>query len=69
MPGGHGACAVLTGIGTVLADNPVLNVREVPTPRQPQLVVVDETICRHRLDSLSYLAALVPSTLQAAFDR
>ena len=35
------SCAVLTGIGTVLADNPVLNVREVATPRQPQLVVVD----------------------------
>lgn len=35
------ACAVLTGIGTVLADDPVLNVREVATPRQPHLVVVD----------------------------
>jgi len=35
------ACAVLTGIGTVLADNPLLNVREVATPRQPHLVVVD----------------------------
>ena len=38
------SCAVLTGIGTVLADNPVLNVREVPTPRQPQLVVVDSRL-------------------------
>ena len=35
------SCAVLTGIGTVLADNPVLNVRELTTPRQPQLVVLD----------------------------
>lgn len=35
------ACAVLTGIGTVLSDNPRLNVREVPTPRQPHVVVVD----------------------------
>ena len=35
------ACAVLTGIGTVLQDDPVLNVREVATLRQPQLVVVD----------------------------
>ena len=35
------ACAVLTGIGTVLDDNPRLDVREVPTPRQPHVVVVD----------------------------
>jgi diaminohydroxyphosphoribosylaminopyrimidine deaminase / 5-amino-6-(5-phosphoribosylamino)uracil reductase len=35
------ACAVLTGIGTIRADNPQLNVRAVPTPRQPRRVVVD----------------------------
>ena len=35
------ACAVLTGIGTVLEDNPMLDVREVPVTRQPHLVVVD----------------------------
>jgi diaminohydroxyphosphoribosylaminopyrimidine deaminase / 5-amino-6-(5-phosphoribosylamino)uracil reductase len=35
------ACAVLTGIGTVLADNPRLNVRAVQTPRQPMKIVVD----------------------------
>src|SRR5690606_27713934 len=29
------ACAVLTGIGTVKADDPQLTVREVETPRQP----------------------------------
>jgi diaminohydroxyphosphoribosylaminopyrimidine deaminase/5-amino-6-(5-phosphoribosylamino)uracil reductase len=38
------ACALLTGIGTVLADNPSLNVREVQTPRQPQLVVIDSRL-------------------------
>jgi diaminohydroxyphosphoribosylaminopyrimidine deaminase/5-amino-6-(5-phosphoribosylamino)uracil reductase len=35
------ACAVLTGVGTVLQDNPLLDVRLVSTPRQPPLVVVD----------------------------
>lgn len=35
------ACAVMTGIGTILADDPLLNVREVHTPRQPWLVVLD----------------------------
>ena len=35
------ACAILTGIGTVLHDDPQLNVREVPTPRQPLRVIVD----------------------------
>lgn len=35
------ACAVLTGIGTVLEDNPRLDVRWVKTHRQPAIVVVD----------------------------
>jgi diaminohydroxyphosphoribosylaminopyrimidine deaminase/5-amino-6-(5-phosphoribosylamino)uracil reductase len=38
------SCAVLTGIGTVLADNPRLDVREVKTPRQPHIVVVDSRL-------------------------
>lgn len=38
------ACAVLTGIGTVLEDDPMLDVRQVPTPRQPHLVVVDSKL-------------------------
>lgn len=38
------ACAVLTGIGTVLQDNPRLDVREVQTPRQPHIVVVDSRL-------------------------
>ena len=38
------SCAMLTGIGTVLEDNPRLDVRLVDTPRQPHLVVVDSRL-------------------------
>ena len=35
------SCVVLTGIGTVLQDDPQLNVREVSSPRAPLKAVVD----------------------------
>jgi diaminohydroxyphosphoribosylaminopyrimidine deaminase/5-amino-6-(5-phosphoribosylamino)uracil reductase len=38
------ACAILTGIGTVLEDDPQLNVRGLNAPRQPHLVVVDSRL-------------------------
>ncbi|MES2980645.1 MAG: bifunctional diaminohydroxyphosphoribosylaminopyrimidine deaminase/5-amino-6-(5-phosphoribosylamino)uracil reductase RibD [Pseudomonadota bacterium] len=38
------ASAVLTGIGTLLQDNPSLNVRLVDTPRQPHRVIVDSAL-------------------------
>ena len=38
------ADAIVTGIGTVLADDPMLNVRGVETPRQPLKVVVDSQL-------------------------
>jgi diaminohydroxyphosphoribosylaminopyrimidine deaminase/5-amino-6-(5-phosphoribosylamino)uracil reductase len=38
------ACAILTGIGTVKADDPQLNVRGIDTPRQPRRIVVDSKL-------------------------
>jgi diaminohydroxyphosphoribosylaminopyrimidine deaminase / 5-amino-6-(5-phosphoribosylamino)uracil reductase len=38
------SCAILTGVGTVRADNPRLTVREVETPRQPLRVIVDSRL-------------------------
>ena len=49
------SCAVLTGIGTVLEDNPRLDVREVPSPRQPHIVVVDSRL-QTPLDARLFIA-------------
>jgi diaminohydroxyphosphoribosylaminopyrimidine deaminase/5-amino-6-(5-phosphoribosylamino)uracil reductase len=38
------ACAILTGSGTVLADNPRMNVRDLDIGRQPLRVVVDSAL-------------------------
>ncbi|WP_301101804.1 bifunctional diaminohydroxyphosphoribosylaminopyrimidine deaminase/5-amino-6-(5-phosphoribosylamino)uracil reductase RibD [Propionivibrio sp.] len=38
------ACAILSGIGTVRADDPQLNVRDVDISRQPLKVVVDSRL-------------------------
>ena len=35
------ACAILTGVGTVLHDDPQFTVRDVKTPRQPLRVIID----------------------------
>ena len=35
------ACAILTGVGTVLQDDPQLTARSIDTPRQPLRIVVD----------------------------
>jgi diaminohydroxyphosphoribosylaminopyrimidine deaminase/5-amino-6-(5-phosphoribosylamino)uracil reductase len=38
------SCAILTGVGTVLADDPLMNVRELDIGRQPLRVIVDSQL-------------------------
>lgn len=38
------SCAILTGVGTVLADNPSMVVRDIDTTRQPLKVIVDSQL-------------------------
>lgn len=38
------ACAILTGIGTLLQDDPQLTVRAIPTTRQPLRIIVDSKL-------------------------
>jgi diaminohydroxyphosphoribosylaminopyrimidine deaminase/5-amino-6-(5-phosphoribosylamino)uracil reductase len=71
------ASAVLTGIGTLLEDDPRLDVRHVPTARQPLRVLVDARLQappQARLfdlpgDVLVYTAAGDPSAASALQDR
>ncbi len=66
------SCAVLTGIGTVLADNPRLDVRLVETTRQPAVVIVDSRL-ETPLDASIFIAdrarivyAAVPNNMKKA---
>ena len=65
------ACAILTGIGTVKADDPQLNVRAVDTPRQPRRIVVDSRLdidpaARVLAGGGTWIAAAVPNAAKEA---
>lgn len=49
------SCAILTGIGTVLADNPSLNVRMPGATRQPDRIILDSQL---RMSSTAHLLTL-----------
>lgn len=61
------SCAVLTGAGTVFADDPQLNVREIETERQPLRVILDNELqtlpsARMLQDGCGRVAAEPPGT-------
>lgn len=58
------SCAILTGIGTVLADDPQLNVRDIETPRQPLRVIVDSQLRTPPSAKILHGGALIVSTLE-----
>ncbi len=68
------ACAILTGIGTVKADDPQLNVRAVDTPRQPRRIIVDSKLeidpgARVLQGAQSWIVAAVPNEEKQALLR
>ena len=60
------ACAVLTGYGTVITDDPELTVRHVPCERQPRRVVIDNRL--ETPDRAKILAGLPPLVITASED-
>ena len=63
------ACAIITGIGTVRADDPQLTVRAVATPRQPLRVVVDPRLDLPLSARLLDAGALLVATASTADDK
>ena len=63
------ACAVLTGVGTVLKDDPQMNVRGIDTPRQPLRVVVDSRLATPSTARILAGGALIVGALDDAHRR
>lgn len=61
--------AVLVGVGTVLADDPRLDVRHVPTERQPRAVVLDSRSMTPLEAGVARRGSLVVTTQQATPER
>ncbi len=62
------SCAILTGIGTVLADDPLLNVRLPDVTRQPLRVILDRQLrlpLQARLFTVPGDVAVITDTAQA----
>ncbi|MCL2074834.1 MAG: bifunctional diaminohydroxyphosphoribosylaminopyrimidine deaminase/5-amino-6-(5-phosphoribosylamino)uracil reductase RibD [Betaproteobacteria bacterium] len=60
------ACAILTGIGTVKADDPELNVREHPCERQPLRIILDP---RLEISPFARILQSAPVLIVTADDR
>jgi diaminohydroxyphosphoribosylaminopyrimidine deaminase/5-amino-6-(5-phosphoribosylamino)uracil reductase len=65
------ACAIVTGIGTVKADDPQLNVRAVETPRQPRRIIVDSKLeialdAKVLAGAASWIVAAAPNAAKEA---
>ena len=68
------ACVILTGIGTVKADDPQLTVRGIATPRPPRRVIVDSRLdidlnARILQGASCWIVAAVPDPDKAALLR
>ncbi|MBI4809543.1 MAG: bifunctional diaminohydroxyphosphoribosylaminopyrimidine deaminase/5-amino-6-(5-phosphoribosylamino)uracil reductase RibD [Nitrosomonadales bacterium] len=63
------SCAVLTGVGTVLADDPQLNVRAIPAGRQPLRIVLDSHLRMPPNASILSGGALLIYTASADADK
>ena len=63
------SCAILTGVGTIVDDDPRLNVRHVETNRQPKKIIVDSHLRTPLSASLLKYGDVVIATASADSER